>query len=281
MDWTNELFVRLYVRDSADWKVLPWQARCLLPLLLRRVDRAGVLETRHGVKGVAALVDLPIDVVEPGLAALLEDGSVTQHDRGYLLPNFIEAQESNKSDKARAKEYRDKRRAKALADVTPRDATVTPRDVGVTPHHAASHGVTLRREETRGGETRIDKEKKAADEPLPVSKQRTKRAKAPPNPGHQRMVDRWSELFEKRYGAKPTWSPKAHGIVKRLLEAHGYAELAKRAEKLLFKPPHWLKGGVDLGTLSTHFDKLVEMNGRPFVSVGAEEDNVLNLEDGE
>jgi uncharacterized phage protein (TIGR02220 family) len=147
VDWSNELFVRLYIRDSADWRVLPWQSRLLFPALMRKVDRAGVLETKHGVRGVAVLVDAPVDFVTVGMDGLLADGCVVQHERGYLLPNFMAAQEANMSDKARAKLYRDKRKAEALASVTGRDAGVTRREFNVTEHHAPSRVVTLRREE--------------------------------------------------------------------------------------------------------------------------------------
>ena len=42
-----------------------WQARCLLPLLLRKVDRAGCVDLDGaGAEGVAALVEIPLEVAE-------------------------------------------------------------------------------------------------------------------------------------------------------------------------------------------------------------------------
>lgn len=256
MDWTNELFVRLYVRDTADWKVLPWQARCLFPLLLRRVDRAGVLETRHGVKGVAALVDMPVDVVEPGLAALLEDGSVTQHDRGYLLPNFIDAQEANKSDKVRAKEYRDKRRAKALVNITPRDGLVTPRDPSVTAHHTASHGVTARHSENRREETRQD-EARGEEVAAKPKARRPSKPPAEPSGDHQTFIARFTELYAaKNLGSRPTWGAKQGKQVKGLLALPGgIHEALRRAENMFAAPPPWPPPPHDLGTLVQHYDR--------------------------
>ena len=156
MDWENESFVKLYTRDTADWKVMPWQSRALLPLIMRKLDRSGVLETRHGVRGVAVLVELPADVVEPGLIGLLEDGCLMQHERGYAMKNFLPAQEASKSDRLRAKESRERRRELAIGtgvqpiilteDEPSKDANsdVTNRDASVTGRHEASHGVTPR-----------------------------------------------------------------------------------------------------------------------------------------
>lgn len=134
MDWSNERYVRLYVRDLPDWKLLPWQARALFPLLLKVVDRAGILETKAGPRGVAAAVDVPLEVVGPGLEALIADGCVREIENGYLLPNYLDAQESSKSDRLRQQESRANRRAKAL---TPNTTSQT-----VTGSHATSHADT-------------------------------------------------------------------------------------------------------------------------------------------
>ncbi len=122
MDWPNERFVRLYVRDTESWRSLPWQARALFPLLLRKLDRSGILETKLGARGVAIAVDLPARMVEKGLTALLADGCVTACDRGYVVPNFLEAQDAPQSDRQRQRESRARRRDKAMGlPVTIRD----------------------------------------------------------------------------------------------------------------------------------------------------------------
>jgi hypothetical protein len=120
MDWANERYVRLYTRDTGDWLQWPWQSRALFPLLIRKADRAGVIEMgKHGHKGLAAIVNLPAEVVEAGLAGLLEDGSVKINGTVLVMPNFIEAQETRQSDKLRAKESRSRRRSTALAGPSP------------------------------------------------------------------------------------------------------------------------------------------------------------------
>lgn len=155
MDWSNERYVRLYTRDTDSWLVLSWQARALLTFLLRKVDRAGVLETKRGALGVAAAVGMPLDEVQRALPELLTDGCVTEHGRGYVIPNFLAAQEAIQSDKQRSKEYRQRRRDKAVAPagraVTNGDASVTWRDASVqtdrgavTPRDATVTSVTNR-----------------------------------------------------------------------------------------------------------------------------------------
>jgi uncharacterized phage protein (TIGR02220 family) len=139
MDWSNERYVRVYTRDSEDLLVMSWEARALLWELHRKCDRAGVIETRMGARGLSAVTRIPADVVARALPELLDgDGApLVVHPKGYLLRNFIEAQETPQSDAHRARESRARRRDEYL------DSTiVTNRDAIVTSGHAPSHGVT-------------------------------------------------------------------------------------------------------------------------------------------
>src|SRR5688500_7335433 len=98
MRWEDERYVRVYTRDTVEWDMLPWQSRCLWPLILRRVDRVGFLELgKHSVRGLAVSVKLPPDVVEPGLVGLLDEGWIEQHGTTLVVPKFIEAQETPSS----------------------------------------------------------------------------------------------------------------------------------------------------------------------------------------
>lgn len=120
MRWEDERYVRLYTRDTATWKLLPWQGRALLPLLLRKCDRAGIIDVGDDdTDGVAALVDLPTEVVEPGLAALVKRGVLEKSKGSLVFPKFIEAQEANKSDAARQKDSRERRRDLVRAGLAP------------------------------------------------------------------------------------------------------------------------------------------------------------------
>lgn len=146
MDWSNERYVRVYTRDTADWSCLSWQARALWLMIVRKLDRSGVLSTNKGARGVAALVVMPLDVVEPALAELLDDGCLVASESGYTAPNYLAAQEAKQSDRQRAKESRGRRRDVELG-VTPCDAddhAVTERDASVTAGHAPSRAVTKR-----------------------------------------------------------------------------------------------------------------------------------------
>lgn len=121
MDWSNERYVRVYTRDTTTWKLMDWRGRTVLSLLIRKVDRAGVLDVGHdGVLGLAAVLELPLDIVEAGIDQLTTSraGMPTVVDTGtaYVLPNFLEAQEAPASDPQRKRESRARRRDRSLAE---------------------------------------------------------------------------------------------------------------------------------------------------------------------
>lgn len=140
MRWEDERYVRLYTRNTVEWEMLPWESRCLWPLILRAVDRAGLLDLgKHGAKGLAALVKVPADFAETGLKGLLDDGCAELRGTVIVIPNFIEAQEATQSDAQRKRESRE--RARALANSEP----VTNRDhesQNVTDGHENGQKVT-------------------------------------------------------------------------------------------------------------------------------------------
>lgn len=139
MNWSDERYVRLYTRDTPDWLFWSWQSRALLPLLMRKVDRAGVLDLgRCGNRGLAVAVGLPVEVADAGLAGLLEDGCVSLVDSVLVIRNFIEAQESAQTDAQRQRERRARHRVEAERGVTQRDNP----SQNVTGGHAASQIVT-------------------------------------------------------------------------------------------------------------------------------------------
>lgn len=176
MDWQNERYVRLYVRRTIDDALLSWQARALWKELLTQFDRAGVIQVGpHGIRGIAALVDWPLEEIERALPQLVADGRLEDHGSYLVAPNFEEAQEARQSDRQRQAEARARRRELARAevvravergpegnfvtkrdsevDVDPEGNSVTKRD-GVSQNvtechetvhnrHTVSHGVTL------------------------------------------------------------------------------------------------------------------------------------------
>ena len=165
MDFANERYVRVYTRDTATWKLLPWQGRALLPLILRKLDRAGVAdlgEAETPAEAVAALVDLPEEVCAVGLPALLKRGVLVLQGGRLWAPKFVEAQECASTPAQRQRESRGRARelgaleghappipplleAAPQPPVTIRDEVVTKRDDlsrAVTDGHATSQVVT-------------------------------------------------------------------------------------------------------------------------------------------
>lgn len=131
MDWSNERYVRLYVRDTLTWRMWTWQARTVLSLLLRKLDRAGVMDIgEHDVtRAVAALIEIPEDVADVGVKELLRDKTLVHANGRICMPNFVQAQEAKQSDAQRQRESRARRRDQAMGE------PVTIRD-------EVSHGVT-------------------------------------------------------------------------------------------------------------------------------------------
>ena len=105
--------MRVYTRDTATWKLLPWQGRALLPLILRKLDRAGVAdlgEAETPAEAVAALVDLPEEVCAVGLPALLKRGVLVLQGGRLWAPKFVEAQECASTPAQRQRESRGRAR---------------------------------------------------------------------------------------------------------------------------------------------------------------------------
>lgn len=172
MRWDDEPYVRLYRRETPEWCLLSWQARALFHELLKRVDMAGLLMVgKSGLRGLAGLVRMPLEVVRDamhGEDGLLADGCVLEVEGGYLIPNYVEAQQAKQSDRVRKAEQRARDRAAKLDEANAkaaesRDVTgshalsaeshepeadghsVTNRDIesrSVTECHAQSRGVT-------------------------------------------------------------------------------------------------------------------------------------------
>lgn len=137
MRWSDERYVRFYTRDTPKWTMLPWESRGLFGLLLRAVDRAGILDLDgSGVLGIASALRMPVEAVEAFLPPLLKDGCVEMRGDELFIPNYMAAQETPQSDKARKRAERE--RARDGATSQPRETTEA-----VTPRHAQSQNVTL------------------------------------------------------------------------------------------------------------------------------------------
>lgn len=145
MRWQDERYVRFYTRNTPEWCVLYWQARGLMGLLLREVDRAGILELgKLGLRAVAVAVRAPWEEIEGPLSKLLEDGMVEHREDLSLLviPNFVEAQECVQSDRARKRTERE--RARDFAKAKSRNVTDAGKKVDTSSRNvtASSDSVT-------------------------------------------------------------------------------------------------------------------------------------------
>lgn len=119
--WEDERYVRIYTRDTVSWHSLGWEAQALFLLVLRKVDRAGLLDLgKPGLRGLAAMLRMPEDVVTRCLPLLVEDGCIEITGSVLVVVNFIEAQEATKSPVARQQESRLRRRDQVRAGLAPR-----------------------------------------------------------------------------------------------------------------------------------------------------------------
>lgn len=194
MRWEDERYVRLYTRDTSDWLSLSLGAQGLLALLLRKADRAGIIELgRHGKRSVAVLIGHAHrwQEIEPSLDELLEDGVIEMRGDLLVFRNYIEAQTAAQTDRVRKDESRSRARDLARAraqistqghgpsrDVTPMGEygqAVTNRDQesqNVTKSHKSSQAVT-------GGHKRSPLAELSCAEP---SRAELSRADSPPTP---------------------------------------------------------------------------------------------------
>jgi hypothetical protein len=133
LDHKQERYIKVFVKDTSNWLLGPWQARAMLPLIMRKLDRAGILDLgEEGIEALAVHTSMPIEIVETGLSWWIQRGTLKLVRGNLVMPNFMEAQEATQDDAQRARESRARRREVAMAVeaglVTKRDDDVTNRD---------------------------------------------------------------------------------------------------------------------------------------------------------
>lgn len=116
MRWEDERYVRVYTRDTPEWVALGWEAQGLFMQLIRKCDRAGILELgRTGVRGLAIMLRMPEEVTERALAALLDDGCVVRTGTTLVIANYVEAQEATSTNRLRKEMYNERLKLKKQA----------------------------------------------------------------------------------------------------------------------------------------------------------------------
>jgi hypothetical protein len=120
MQWEDERWVKVYTNDTPDWASIDWEARAVFNELLRKVNRAGVMPLgKTKLRGVAALLRIPADVVERSVATLVDDGCVVVTGSHIVIRNFIQAQEAKTSEAMRKRSERERSRDMASANDDP------------------------------------------------------------------------------------------------------------------------------------------------------------------
>jgi hypothetical protein len=204
MRWDDEQYIRFYRRNTAEWLALSWQARGLFGLLMREVDRAGILKVgKIGLKGVAVVLQAPWVEVETPLRELLADGCLTYQEEqaALFIPNFMPAQEATQNDAARKRKSREVACAlmgvrsgaaaeKARASVTNCDDKGSQ---NVTESHELSQPVTAGHDESRGV-TAGHSEPSLPSEPSEQSLKNKREQRAYARVERPWLTQRWGEL---------------------------------------------------------------------------------------
>ncbi len=287
----------MYTRDTPDFLVLSFEAQGLLELIMRKLDRAGVLHLgKQGKRGVAIAIGHPHrwETIAPALEELLDDGCLVLAGSALVMPNFLEAQNAPQSDRMRQQVSRERRRdlARAQADGLP----VTIRDdesQNVTESHDSSRAVTIGhsdpsltvpeerplsslRSESGGpsapplAERPQDKASPQGALPLapttpepasakPEASRAKKRPRAVPDTEWHRAIDAFDQLFRAYAGEPPRWGSKERGQMQKLLEDGAAIEqIQERANVMFDLAPRFPAEHPDLGTLVAHWDKFAK-----------------------
>ena len=303
MDWENEPYIRVYTRDTADSLAMGWEGRHVFREIKCRASRAGVLDIVDP-DVIADLIRTPRDIVRTGLRRLLERQCVVigslKGKPVLVIPNFIEAQEANQSDRQRKKEQRARQRdlallkeielvvtkrdemsgdvfglqrllpgdftengaQKAIAD-HPNEQSVTNSDAVVTNRDGMSgERATMSRFALLSFAKLESEDGAVAPPPVEGKKPPAKKAKPPAHPDRRAVMDAWHQAYEQAYSEKPHWGAKERGIADRLAKTHGAAKVLERIARLFSSPPDWLKGPYTVGTLEANWNAIVG-GGKP------------------
>lgn len=169
MNWGDERYVKLYVRDTYTWRKWPWQARALLGPFLKALNGAGFVDLGNDepAEALAMMVLIPVEVVRPALEAWLADGTVERVAHGLLMPKFLEAQEATKTPAQKKRDQRDRDRALIRAQQAGILGAL------VTGSHPQSPPVPLQ----------------PSPPPPPAQPKIARPAKKPPDPRHRVVVE--------------------------------------------------------------------------------------------
>lgn len=143
MDFANERYVRLYCRDSTEWKRLKFEGQAVWMLLYRKADRSGVLQLAGLEPWEAAALHcaIPELIAKIGVERILERGWAVHDGDRLVFPRYAEANETPKSNAQRLRESRARRALTRIASqTTQNESQPTQRD---TRRHAEIRNASL------------------------------------------------------------------------------------------------------------------------------------------
>lgn len=130
MNWAEEDYVRIYKRNTVEIAAWGWETRAVFWELMRLADEDGSVPC-PSVKGLCALLMMPVEVVEPALTTLCQGGPMDKLENGFQIRNYLAAQRTPRQDAARKREERRRRLAAVVQDNGGQERTtldnVTPR----------------------------------------------------------------------------------------------------------------------------------------------------------
>lgn len=233
MNWSDEKYVKLYTRDTLTWRAWPWQARCVWPLITRKLDGAGLIETgtMEPALAISMQIDVPVEVVRPGLAAIMESGTLEVVSGGLLAPKYVEAQEARKTEAQKKRDqrerHRDQRRAAQVDEIRKEPVPTASPVVTECPPPAQPSPAQLSPDD---------------DGAVPVA---AFALEAPPidNIESWSKEDFWraAELTRRALGYPPQKWPSRHALGRWWAEARGVADVAElaRAFEKFARDKHW------------------------------------------
>jgi hypothetical protein len=244
MRWEDERWVRLYTRDTPEFLSLSWQARAVFILLLRKVDRAGILTTgKLGKKGIAVAIGAPWIDIETSVDELLADGCLMACDDGFIVPSFVPAQEAVQSNRARQSAYRERARDAKLASNTSKqtslhDVTPTIRDVTKLRNERNAEDISsvtsLVSARAGRGETIQDKTRQEK-KPAPHGDGKSEHVDS----GFKAIVDLYFAEYEAARGDKPAFGGREGKAIHKLIVTLKTHDRVKDAIRGCYGDPWW------------------------------------------
>jgi len=102
VDFADESYARQYTRKTETNRELGWEGRAVMHAMLGEFDRSGRFGFRRDpVRGIAAVTEIPVDIVRVALERLLETETWRIEGNHVVWPTYEEAQTCRKSDRLR------------------------------------------------------------------------------------------------------------------------------------------------------------------------------------